>query len=335
MEQMQSGHTTIALTGATGFVGTRLLDSLRGSTTGVRILARNPSAVDVSGLRASVIAGALDDTVALRQWAEGADAVIHIAGAIAAPDRTAFHDVNAVGTANVAAAAQAVGVRRFVHVSSMAAREPGLSDYAASKRAGEAALEEAAKAMSWIILRPPAVYGPGDRATLPLLAQLIRRQPLLPGAGDNRTSLIHVDDLARAALAMAMTDQLHGGIFELHDGRAGGYSWHQLAGIAAGLEGHEAQVRYLPRTILAIAARLLQFLSALTGKPAMLSPGKVRELYHPDWVARNNLLDEHSEWRPCVAAPEGFAATLQWYRQNGWLPAAKPAARNHQSAKES
>ena len=145
----------IALTGGSGFVGSRLLPRLIEAGAQVRLLVRSPEKLGHTGDSCEVVPGDLADQAALSKLVSGVDCIIHIAGAIAAPDRATFDRINVAGTASIATAAVEAGVARFVHLSSMAAREPGLSAYGASKLAGEEALTEQAGNMSWAILRPP------------------------------------------------------------------------------------------------------------------------------------------------------------------------------------
>ena len=318
---------TIAITGATGFVGRRTVDRLSSGGHRLKLLARRPEVLGhVTG--AEVIAGDLNELAALDQLVSDVDAVIHIAGAIQAPNRQAYDVVNVTGTANVAEAAARARVRRFVHLSSMAAREPGLSDYGASKLAGEAALQGHAGEISWVALRPPAVYGPGDKATLPLIQQFLNRHAFLPGTAQGRASLVHVDDLADALIAMASSDQPLGSIHEVHDGKVGGYSWREMAEIVGAAEGDAAKVHHLPKGLLMFVAGIAGWYAGVTGSAAMLSPGKVNELYHSDWVARHSLLEEASDWRPRIGFAEGVVQTLQWYREHQWLPTRNGRTRN-------
>lgn len=308
----------IALTGATGFVGRRILALAAGTGVKLRILARRPSALD-PGL--DIIEGDILDDDALARLTAGALAVIHCAGAIAGSPAT-LNAVNVEGTRRLAAAARRAGTARFVHVSSLAAREPALSGYALTKRLGEREVMDGLAPDRWVILRPPVVYGPGDPATLPLLDQFTRSSAWLPGSRSQRFSLIYADDLARALLHLALAHEPHGSIHELHDGRAKGYAWADIAAAARAAEGSPHRVFYLPRAALGAVARLSQGWTRLTGQrlgPA-LSPGKVRELYHRDWVCRHKLLDEATPWCPKTRFPEGLALTLDWYRRNGWLP---------------
>ena len=160
------------------------------------------------------IEGTLADPAALATLCEGADAVIHIAGLINAARRESFEAVNVGGTAAMIEAARAAGVRRFVHISSLAAREPELSDYGWSKAQSERVV--AASGLDWTIVRPPAVYGPGDRETFELFKMARRGFVALPPPG--RFSLLHVDDLARLILAVVAAPESHGETYEPDDG---------------------------------------------------------------------------------------------------------------------
>jgi nucleoside-diphosphate-sugar epimerase len=329
-------NSPIALTGATGFVGRRILALCADSDLPVRALARRPAALD-GALKTNfeVIEGDLANEGALKQLTEGAAAVIHCAGAIAGSPET-LASANVEGTQHLVTAAKQAGTARFVHVSSLAAREPALSGYALTKRLGEREVIDGLAPDRWVILRPPVVYGPGDPATLPLIEQFTRPTAWLPGSRRQRFSLIYADDLARALVHLAQSPAPSGAIHEVHDGRADGYAWADIAAIALATGGRPHRIRYLPRAMLAAVARLSEAWTRLTGRRLgpPLSPGKVRELYHRDWVCRHQLLDEVTGWRAEVTFEDGLVRTLDWYRQNGWLPAGgdgakTPAASGH------
>ena len=307
----------IAITGATGFVGTHLVDCLLGQGQSLRVLARNPDKVQAS--QVDVIKGDLTSSDALRGLCDGARIVIHCAGVVAACSRSEFDAVNVAGTEAVLRAASEAGVERFVHLSSLAAREPSVSDYSASKRAGEDLVAQTGGDLSWIALRPPAVYGPGDRATLPLIKQLTQRVAFVPGSGAGRASLIHVRDLAAAIAHVALNDRLSGAVYELDDGKQGGYSWRELTQAAGDLDGRKVSCVFLPRSVVNVAGAVEVALAKRFKRTPQVTPGKVRELYHPDWVCRENLLQEQSDWTPRVGFAEGLRETASWYRQHGWM----------------
>jgi nucleoside-diphosphate-sugar epimerase len=232
--------------------------------------------------------------------------------------------VNVEGTRRLAAAASEAATARVVHVSSLAAREPGLSAYALSKRLGEREVMDGLARDRWVIVRPPVVYGPGDPATLPLMDQFTRSTAWLPGSRRQRFSLLYVDDLARVLIKLSQSRTPWGSIHDLHDGRDEGYAWADIAAAAFVTERRPDRVRYLPRAMLDAVSRLSHSWTRLTGHRLgpPLSPGKVRELYHHDWVCRHNLLDGTEAWGARVGLDDGLVRTLEWYRDNGWLPAA-------------
>ncbi len=243
---------------------------------------------------------------------KGADAVIHIAGTINAPDRAAFDAGNVAGTASIVAAAQAAGIRRFVHVSSLAAREPRLSDYGASKAAAEAVVR--ASGLAAAIVRPPGVYGPGDRETLPIFQMVARGFAVLPGPG--RFSLIEVGDLAAVLLAVAASD--FNGLAEVDDGH-GGYSHADLARAIGAALGRRPRLIRLPTAILRTGASVDTALARLQRRQPKLSRDRARYLAHPDWVADPAVaLPRHLRGTPAGLGP-GLARTVAWYRRHGWL----------------
>ena len=146
----------------------------------------------------------------------GADAVIHVAGVVNAPDAAGFEAGNVLGTGAVLAAAEKAGIARFVHVSSLSAREPKLSQYGASKSRSEALV--AASPLSTAIVRPPAVYGPGDRELLEMFRMAARGFVPLPPP---ESCPCFTPRLARLLLVLAAPDAPSGTI-EPDDGRHGG-----------------------------------------------------------------------------------------------------------------
>ncbi|WP_051929098.1 NAD(P)-dependent oxidoreductase [Thermopetrobacter sp. TC1] len=326
-----SRKTCIALTGATGFVGSHVLAALLKQHHPLRLLVRNPQKLrlpqEAKG-RLEIITGDLTDKDALRRLVDGADAVIHIAGAVAAARPADFFRINTEAAVSLAECAESSGVRRFVHVSSLAAREPHLSAYAASKAESERALIALARrdddAMRIAIVRPPAVYGPGDPATLGLIDQLSRKRALLPGHENMRFSLIHAADLAEALVRIA-TDEaeriVQGEILEVDDGRPGGYTWPDIAAIVSDVMRRPVRVIHLPKGLVALAGQAASLYARLTGRAVILSPGKVRELYHHDWLARSPKVQDRLDWTARRQFAEGFAETLSWYCAEGWLPA--------------
>jgi nucleoside-diphosphate-sugar epimerase len=298
----------LAITGGTGFVGARLLDAARNDGHEVRALARRPMAPR-SGVE--WVAGELDQAPALGALTAGADAVIHVAGAISGHSAADFA-CNVEGTRALLDAAQSSGVRKFVHVSSLAAREPELSLYGASKAQSEELV--AGSSLPWAMVRPPAVYGPGDKETLALFKMAKRGLVLLPPPG--RLSLIHVDDLCALLLSLAEPDSPSGLIVEPDDGRPGGWTHKEFAAALASAFGRRAASISVPAGLLKVGARADRL---LRGNAAKLTADRAAYFSHPDWVVDRALAPPPEIWAPRIATPQGLASTAGWYRAQGWL----------------
>jgi nucleoside-diphosphate-sugar epimerase len=307
----------VALTGATGFIGRAVLARLVGAGRPVRALVRRtpndlPPTVEP-------VVGDLRDDSALARLVTGVACVLHIAGATAARGRAEFLAVNAEAAGRLAGlVSQAEAPPRFVLVSSLAAREPGLSDYAASKRAGEDAVRAALGAASPVVLRPPAVYGPGDRATLGFFRLASRGIAPVLGRADARFSLLYVSDLARL-LAEAAIGRVAPGLYEPDDGTSGGYAWPDLAAAAGAALGRTVRPLHVPAAALWVCAAVGSAMRVAPLRPPILSLGKARELRHRDWLCASSAQPDPAVWRPQVELRDGYVETLVWYRRNGWL----------------
>ena len=299
----------LAMTGATGFVGARLLDLALAAGHPVNALTRRPQ-VPREGV--TWIQGALGDREALGQLLRGADAVIHVAGVVNAPDAAGFDAGNVDGTLAMLAATTATGIHRFVHVSSLAAREPTLSLYGASKARAEELVRRSG--LDWVIVRPPAVFGPGDREMLDLFkAARIGVVPLPP---KGRMSVIHVDDLARLLLACVAPGAPMQTLFEPDDGYPNGYSHPEFAQLLARAQGRRALALPVPAAMLRLGARLD---TALRGANAKLTADRAAYIRHPDWVSDAALKPDPALWHPQVDTLTGLRDTVRWYSEQGLL----------------
>ncbi len=298
----------LAVTGATGFVGGHLLDAASAADHQVAALTRRPQkprhGVDW-------IAGSLDDRAALERLVAGADAVIHVAGVVNAPDAAGFEAGNVLGTGAVLAAGENAGIARFVHVSSLSAREPRLSQYGASKVRSEALV--AASPLSTVIVRPPAIYGPGDHELLEMFRMASRGFVLLPPAG--RLSLIHAADLARLLVALA-APTAPTGFIEPDDGHAGGWTHREFGAMLGEAVGRPVRLASMPALVMKAAARADRL---LRGANAKLTPDRAAYFCHPDWVADPAKAPPPALWTAQIQTPHGLSDTAAWYRRENWL----------------
>jgi nucleoside-diphosphate-sugar epimerase len=303
----------IALTGATGFIGGALAHRLHAEHWQIRALARPSSKRDhLSDINVQWIEGDLNDPESLRRLVRNVYAVVHCAGAVRGASSAHFLRVNSHGVAGlVQAASKGHPKPRFLLISSLAAREPHLSPYAASKKQGEEALAEGAGGMPWAALRPPPVYGPGDKEMLPLFRCMYRGIAPVVGSADARFSMLYIEDLADAILQWLASGSSLQGLFELHDGQHNGYTWEDLIFVISRLRGRRVYRVPIPVLPLAWLARLNVRAAGLVGYAPMLTPGKIRELKHPDWTCDNTLFSRETGWTPRVFLDEGLRRTLK------------------------
>ena len=307
--------SVVAVTGATGFLGRRLVKVLAEQGWTVRILARRDIADPAwAGLEPQLVIGDLANVRALAALCEGAETVVHVAGLIKARNRAAFDRANVEGSRQVAKAAKAAGAR-LILVSSLAAREPQLSDYAASKRGGEDAAREIFGG-DLTIIRPPAIYGPGDVETLRLF-KMASESAFLPVLDPKtRMAWIHADDAAARIADLVKTPRP--GLLSLSDDRPEGYGWVELMQTASKAVGATPRLVEIPSGAIKALAVLSKWASFVTGKDTILTPGKARELLHGDWALSSN--DPIPDFPPVRYPLEaGFAQSVRWYRSEGWL----------------
>lgn len=307
----------IALTGATGFIGRAVLNSLLAEGHAVQCLTRRENALP---RRPGVteIHGDLEDEAALARLVDGAHAVIHAAGGLGAEDAETLTRINVTASRRLARLSAGAGAARFVFLSSLTAREPHLSRYARSKREAEKAVHGAAGAMAAVSLRLPAIYGPGDANTAPLIA-LMRKGWLPHPAVESRFSLLHVEDAAAAVLAALSASDALEGAYEIPAGDP--VNWPGLAEAAERVRGRPVRTVAAPGALLKLAAAANRLANRVTGAPHAFTPGKAREMLHPDWTVRSAAFTARTGWTPAITLQEGLARMLD----NGARPSHSPA----------
>lgn len=318
------------LTGATGFVGRHLVSTLLRRGDDVTALIRSPrKAQEIRDAGARLVQGNLDDRRAMAQACEGQEVVYHVAGLIAARNEAEFFQVHRDGTVALVAAAAAAGCRRFVLVSSLAAAGPSrpgfplLGDepphpvtiYGRSKLAGEEAVR--AGGLPWTIVRPPAVYGPGDREVLRLFK--LARLGVAPvfGGGQQELSLVYGPDLGLAIAAAGSTPGAVGKIY---------YACHPEI-VTSGLMvktigqamGKSVRILPLPAALAHGVLAVTGTAARLAGQATVLNRDKAHEFLAPAWTADSTRLTADTGWKAEHDLESGVAATLEWYRQHHWL----------------
>ncbi|MGD8992790.1 MAG: NAD-dependent epimerase/dehydratase family protein [Desulfobacterales bacterium] len=304
--------STIALTGATGFIGDRVARRLLAKGYKLRALTRPTSNRSrLAGCQIHWVEGALEDSDSLGRLVRGVDAVVHCAGAVRGATQAHFDRSNVDGVARlVRAAVEQHPLPRFLLISSLAARAPELSYYTASKRQSEIVLADQVGDMQWLALRPPPVYGPGDKEMLPLLRWMTRGFAFELESGRARYSMLYVDDLAEAIRRCLLNEHILNDVFELHDGHPNGYSLREISATIEQLTAKRVRTVRVPLIVLKALASLNLNAARIFGYAPMLTPGKLRELRHPNWVCDNTTLTRKTGWIPRVSLKEGLRRTL-------------------------
>jgi dihydroflavonol-4-reductase len=318
-----------AVTGATGFVGRRLVEALVREGAQVACLARSRTRAESLPPGCRIVDGDLSDRAALSSLCSGAEVVFHCAGLVMARNDAEFLRVNRDGTETLARAAQEARVSRLVFVSSLAATGPATAErpvdegtaahpvtpYGRSKLAAETALR--AVGIPSVVVRPAAVYGPGDSAFLRIFR--MARLGYAPVFGDGRqiVSLIHVDDLARGLLAAARAGDVSGRVY--HAAAPETPTQRELVLAIGAAVGRPVRVLTVPTTL----ARLVLFVSgtaaALLGRPTQLASNRAGEYLAPAWTCSSLALQKDTGWQAQIPLDRGLQETAQWYRQAGWL----------------
>lgn len=291
---------TVAVTGGTGFIGKHIVDDLLSRGFTVRALtrtARHDSRDNLVWIR-----GSLEEFEALAKLVAGADFVVHCAGQVRGRKEATFTQCNVEGSLRLMQAAKESGrCRRFLFISSLAARHPELSWYANSKFVAEQQLTAMASDIALGIFRPTAVYGTGDTELKPLFNAMLRG--FLPrfGRSETQLSFLHVSDLATAVSQWLIAERTTDYPYELCDGIAGGYSWQRIQEIAAAVRNGPVRMIGIPLPLLKFITDMNTLISQFVRKEPMLTRSKICELTHPDWSANNKCLRESINWFPRIS----------------------------------
>lgn len=310
MPDLQGFSKAIFITGATGFIGQRLASALLDQGYKVRALVRPQNDPDKRIPQGcEQVPAALTDVRKLSSVIAESSAVFYCAGSVRGRNMDDFATANIQGVkALLEVLQQSDKSPPTLLLSSLAASRPQLSDYANSKYEGEKVLQ-GELLLPWSILRPPAVYGPGDREMLPILKLIRRGLVAHAGPRDQRLSLLHVDDLVSAMVCwLSKWQNCQHQTFAIDDGTPGGYNWETIGEVVS---GKNLPVLNIPGFLLQGSARLNLFLSGLMGYSPMLSPGKVRELMQADWLCDNSKFTDATGWQPQLNLQQGANQLFQ------------------------
>ncbi len=322
------------VTGATGFIGSHLVEALLQKGVQVRCFVRKTSDLSwLKNLPIEVLHGNCNDKASLGEAVKGVDQVFHLAGVTKAIEEKTYFEVNALGTENLIHACLENNPRlqKFVYLSSQAAAGPcqnggkkkesdrcqPVSAYGHSKRMGEEFALAHSHEIPFLILRPSAVYGPRDKDIYTFFKLVSKRiKPCLFGQGQH-ISLCYVHDIIQAILLAAESQGSSGDIFFLSDGYD--YRLEEIGDIFAQAMGITPVCVRVPEWMIFGIASFSEYLSKLSKKPPLLNKGKVEEMIQKNWVCDITKAKTLLGFEPQIRLLEGAKLTFQWYRKEKWL----------------
>ena len=317
------------VTGATGFIGSHLVEELLKRGYSVTCLVRRTSNLQwIDGLNVRLIYGDCAIKESLLNAAADFDYIFHLAGLTKAANEKDFFSANALGTENLinAVIEKNPAVKRFVYLSSLAAAGPScdgapsketgepkpVSAYGRSRLEGERIVMRHKSAIPVTVIRPPAVYGPRDKDFY-IFFKLLKKGISLSW-GECYYSLLYVDDLVRGAILSAESKTAEGEIFYLSDGRI--YSNEEITeAIALTLESKPVRLK-IPKSLMPVIAGIGQ---KLGNQGNIINKDKIRELQHSYWTCDSTKSRNELGFIPNVGIKEGIKWTADWYRIHQWL----------------
>ncbi len=320
----------VLVTGATGFIGSHLVDVLQRQGDDVSALVRSTrKAQSLVELGVRVIRGDLDDEPALALATRDCQVIYHLAGLVAARNEREFQRTNRDGTRKLVAAAQKNGRPLFVLVSSLAAGGPALpgrplrgdepprpvSAYGRSKLAGEEVVRQSD--LAYVVVRPPIVYGPRDTEVLKIF--IAARRGLVPMCGDGRQELsaVYAPDLAEALAAIAAAPQA---VFRTYCAcHAQRFTSEELVQTVAKALGRRVRILKLSERPSRVILGLTETFCRLIGRRTILTRDKAKELFQAAWTGDPGPLHRDTRWHAQHDLASGIAATAAWYRARGWI----------------
>lgn len=324
------------VTGATGFIGSHLVEQLHAKGYEIRTLVRKTSDTKwIDHMPVERVVGSLSDPESLRKSVEGVDYVYHIAGVVAAKTREGFYQGNVEATRNLLQAVKEANpdLKRFIHASSLAAVGPAESElypvderkllqpittYGQSKAEAERVVQEFAGDLPTTIVRPPAVYGPRDIGVYSFFQVAAKGIAPLIGFGRKVVSLVHVDDLVRGFILAGERPEGEGQTYFISSEDF--YTWEQVGEVTAAIFGKK-KARYvrIPHALVYAAAGLSGFAGRFQKKPPILDLEKGRDITQAFWICSVEKAKTELGYRQQMSITEGVEQTIAWYREQGWI----------------
>ena len=324
----------VFVTGATGFIGSHLVEALVQRGAQVRCLVRNRRHLGwVKDLPVEFVVGNCQEKNSLIQGVTDVDQVFHLAGVTTAVKEKTYFEVNALGTENLVQACieNNSRLKKFIYLSSQAAAGPcrrggrkresdpcePVSPYGKSKLLGEELALSHSHELPLLILRPCAIYGPRDKGFYALLECLSKGIKPCLSDHDQHISMCYVEDLVRAILLAAETQAENGEMFNISDGHD--YRVEEVGDIFAQAMGITVLQLRLPKQLLFGLAFLAECVYRVSGKPSILSRGKVEEMIQKNWLCDITKARALLAFEPRISLARGAKLAVDWYKKENWL----------------
>jgi nucleoside-diphosphate-sugar epimerase len=324
----------VSVTGATGFIGSHLVEALVQRGVQVRCLVRNERHLGwAKDFPVEFVVGNCQEKNSLEQGVKDVDQVFHLAGVTTAVHEKTYFEVNALGTENLVQSCieNNTRLKKFIYLSSQSAAGPcrsgrkkteddpcePVSPYGKSKLLGEELALSHSHELPLLILRPCSVYGPRDKGFYPLFKCLSRRIKPSPSDHDQFVSMCYIQDLVRAIQLAAETRTESGEIFFLSDGQD--YRMEEIGDIFARAMEISVLQLHLSKRMLFGMAFLAGCFSRVSGKPFIMNRGKVEEMIRKNWLCDDTKARALLGFEPRISLARGAELTVAWYKKEKWL----------------
>lgn len=322
------------VTGATGFVGSHLVDRLIEKNYEVYCLKRKTSSTKwLDGKNVKFVEGDLFSNEALENCIKEMDYVFHVAGLVKAKTKQGFYHGNTEATKNLLEITYKVNpdIKKFIFISSLAAAGPTLTDkakdendkpdpittYGITKLKAEEEAEKYMDKFPVTIIRPPAVFGPRDTEILIYFKTFSKGLNSVIGLDAKYLSLVYVEDLVDGIVLAAENDIANGQKYFICLDKP--YNWDDIGTVTSKLLGRKAFKIRLPHSVVYSVGYLAQLFSTFSKNPATLNIEKCKDITQLKWVCSNEKAKKELGFKNKNTLEEGFKKTIDWYREMKWI----------------
>ncbi len=322
------------VTGASGFVGSHLVDKLLELNHNVRIIARKESKLKwIDTSRVEIFNCDYENISLLKEALSNVDYIFHVAGVIKAKSKDIYYKGNVEVTRNLLKATKEANtnLKKFVFISSQAASGPGFENqpkteemecnpvttYGKSKLEAEKVVKSYEGEIPFTIIRPSAVYGPRDPEIL-LFFQTLKKgiQPMV-GFSEKYVSLVHVQDLIEGILLAAFSESSLNQTYFISSEK--GYGWEEIGNLSSKILGKRVIKIRIPHFMVYSVAAISQFLSYFKNEATILNLEKAREMVQSNWVCSVEKAKKELGYSQKINLEDGIKQTVDWYIKNNWL----------------